>query len=103
MKVHLGGVLFGLLLTFCYTSSTEHIFDIDIYDNEANYEIATEIFDIYDPNEEAATIPITVLVSKIQNENGNDVVIWHGTEGNTGKDWIDSHIRDSIYYYPEKE
>ena len=78
-------------------------FDIDIYDNEANYEIATEIFDIYDPNEEAATIPITVLVSKIQNENGNNVVIWHGMEGNTGKDWIDSHIRDSIYYYPETE
>ena len=78
-------------------------FDIDIYNDDENYEIATEIFDIYDPNEEAATIPITVLVSKIQNEDGNDVVIWHGTEGNTGKDWIDSYVRDSIYYYYEQE
>ena len=79
-------------------------FDIDIYDNDdENYEIAVEIFDIYDPNEEAATIPITVLLSVIQNENGNDVIIWQSVEGNTGKDWIDSYVRDSIYYYYEQE
>ena len=75
-------------------------FDIDIYDNSENYDISTEIFDTYDPNEEAATIPITVLVSTIKDEDGNDVIIWHSAEGNTGKNWIESYVRDSIYYYP---
>ncbi len=86
-----------------YYKKDIELFDIDIYDNEGNYEIATEIYNIYDPTEDSSTIPITVLVTKMHNDNGNDVIIWHGTEGNTGKEWIDSHVRDSIYYYREME
>ncbi len=85
-----------------YYEDDIQLFDIDIYDNDKNYELATEIFDIYDPNEEAATIPITVLLSKIHQKDGNNIIIWHSAEGNTGKDWINGFVRDSIYYYQEQ-
>ena len=63
-------------------------------DNRSN-----EAFDVYDPNEGQSNIPLTVMVTLIQDANGNVRVGWHGIEGATGKQWIEDYMKDSIYYY----
>jgi len=62
-------------------------------------ERANETFDVYDPNEGQSYIPLTVMITLIQNTNNNVRVGWHSFEGATGKDWIESYMKDSIFYH----
>jgi DNA-directed RNA polymerase subunit RPC12/RpoP len=60
---------------------------------------AYEAFDTYDPNGEPNYIPLTIMVTKIKDSNGNVKIAWHSAEGATGEDWIRSYMKDSIYYH----
>ena len=64
-------------------------------------ERANQVFDIYDPNEGQSYIPLTVMVTLVQDTNKNVRVGWHAIEGATGKDWIEDYMKDSIYYHQQ--
>jgi hypothetical protein len=63
---------------------------------------AYEAFDAYDPNGDPQYIPLTVIVTYVNDGSGKRVV-WHSTEGATGKAWIEGYVRDAIYYYQESQ
>jgi len=62
-------------------------------------ERANETFDVYDPNEGQSYIPLTVVITLIQDTNNNVRVGWHSIEDATGKDWIEDYMKDAIYYH----
>ena len=66
-------------------------------DNDGNE--TDEIFDIYDPNSGKGLIPLTVLVTLITDENNETQIAWHSAEGKRSDDWIESYMKDSIFYY----
>jgi len=62
---------------------------------------ADELFNIYDPNGGKSTIPLTVILTLVEDSNGNVVVGWHSAEDATGEDWIGSRAEDAIDYHEE--
>ena len=59
---------------------------------------AYDAFDAYDPNGDPQYIPLTVIVTRIEDEDGTRIV-WHSNEGATGQDWIEGYVKDAIYYF----
>ena len=59
---------------------------------------AYDAFDAYDPNGDPQYIPLTVIVTRIKDEDGTRIV-WHSNEGATGQDWIEGYVKDAIYYF----
>jgi hypothetical protein len=57
-----------------------------------------ELFYIYEPN---GLIPLTILLTLVQDSEGDVVVGWHGVVGATGEEWIRSYVEDAIIYYDE--
>ena len=62
-------------------------------------ERANEVFDIYDANDEQHYIPLTVFLTLIEDDHGDVSVAWHSIEGATGKEWIENHMKDAIYFH----
>ena len=75
--------------------------EVEYYDimSDGNDDRANEAFESYDPNDEQNYIPLTVMVSLIEDKNGDNKITWHSAEGATGKEWIKDYMKDSIYYY----
>ncbi|AET64918.1 hypothetical protein Mhar_1557 [Methanothrix harundinacea 6Ac] len=68
---------------------------------DPNNERANALFEIYDPNAGTWYIPLTVIITLVEDEEGNVVVGWHSGEGETGEDWLLSYVEDAIQYHEE--
>ncbi len=60
---------------------------------------AMEAYDAYDSNGDPAYIPLTSMVTLVEDNNGDVQVTWHSTEGATGEQWIRDYMKDAIYYH----
>ena len=58
-----------------------------------------EAFNAYDPNGGKNSIPLTVIITLVTDENNETRIAWHSAEGERSKEWIESYMQDSIYYY----
>jgi len=77
----------------------DNITYIDILaDTQDGYERGQDVFVAYDPNDGAHYVPLTVYITLCE-ANGKVFVAWHGIEGVTSEEWIESHIEDAIYYF----
>jgi hypothetical protein len=63
---------------------------------------AYDAFDAYDPNGDPPYIPLTVIVTRVKDVDGTRIV-WHSSEGATGKDWIEGYVKDSIYHFHKSQ
>jgi hypothetical protein len=59
---------------------------------------ANDTFDAYDANGDPHYIPLTIVLTKAMTPDGTKIV-WHATEGATGAQWIESYVKDAIYYH----
>ena len=62
---------------------------------------ADELFGIYDPNGGKSYIPLTIVVTLIQDDDGDVQVGWHSFETPTGEDRIRTYVEDAINYHEE--
>jgi len=63
---------------------------------------AGELFDIYDPNGGKPFIPLTIVLTLVQDSDGNVVVGWHSMEDAAGgEEMVRSHVEDAIDYHEE--
>jgi len=63
---------------------------------------ADELFDIYDPNGGKPYIPLTVILTLVEDSDGNVVVGWHSMEDPTGgEEMVRSYVEDAIDYHEE--
>ena len=62
---------------------------------------AAEAFQVYDPNGSPNYIPLTIIVTLVEDSGGNVRIGWHGNEGATGSQWLMKYVQDAIYYYQE--
>ncbi len=60
---------------------------------------ASEVFKIYDPNGSPNYIPLTIIITIVEDSFGNERIGWHGTEGATGGEWLTNYVKDAIYYH----
>ncbi|NYT02009.1 MAG: thioredoxin family protein [Methanosarcinales archaeon] len=56
---------------------------------------------IYDPDGGPHYVPLTIVATLVEDQDGNVAVGWHSSEAVTGKDWIQSYIEDAIYYHDQ--
>jgi hypothetical protein len=68
---------------------------------EPSNERAASLFDVYDPNGGKPYIPLTIIITLVEDEDGNVVVGWHSAEDDTGEDWLSSYVQDAIDYHEE--
>jgi len=59
---------------------------------------AADTFIAYDANGGQNYIPLTIILSKVSTSEGTKI-IWHSTEGATGAQWVESYVKDAIYYH----
>lgn len=62
---------------------------------------ASQAFAAYDPNGGAHYVPLTIVVTKAQDDLGNTVVAWHSWEGVVDLVTLTSWIQDAQSYYDE--
>lgn len=60
---------------------------------------AFEAYEAYDPNGDPPYIPLTAMVTLVEDNNGDVRITWHSTEGATGGEWIRDYMKDAIYYH----
>ena len=60
---------------------------------------ASEVFNIYDPNGSPNYIPLTLIITIVEDSSGNERIGWHATEGATGGEWLTNYVKDAIYYH----
>ena len=60
---------------------------------------AAEVFQIYDPNGSPSYVPLTIIVTLVEDSSGNVRIGWHGDEGATGIEWLTDYVKDAIYYH----
>lgn len=59
---------------------------------------AYDTFAAYDANGDPNYIPLTIVLTKMRTSEGTRIV-WHATVGATGVGWIESYVKDAIYYH----
>jgi len=59
---------------------------------------ANDTFDAYDAKGDPHYIPLTIVLTKAMTPEGAKIV-WHSIEGATGAQWIESYVKDAIYYH----
>lgn len=59
---------------------------------------AWDVYNVYYPQDGAWYIPLTVIISQTLVE-GELRVIWHSHISTTGKNWLHTYMKDSIFYY----
>jgi hypothetical protein len=63
---------------------------------------ADELFEIYDPNGGKPYIPLTVILTLVEDSDGNVVVGWHSMEDpDGGEEMVRSYVVDAIEYHEE--
>ena len=62
---------------------------------------AGEVFREFDPNGDPNYIPLTIVFTLLKDADGEVMIAWHGSEGATGREWLNAYIRDSIYYHQQ--
>jgi len=62
---------------------------------------AGEAFPVYDANGSPNYIPLTIIVTLMEDTNGNVRIGWHSIEGATGYEWLSNYVKDAIYYHHE--
>ncbi len=79
----------------------EHGLEVADYDivADGSDQRAYECFDAYDPNDAQSYVPLTIMLTLMEDGNGNVRVVWHSTEGATGEEWINAYMEDAIYYH----
>jgi len=61
---------------------------------------AEELFDIYDPNGGKSYIPLTIVLTLVEDSDGNVVVGWHSMEDAAGgEEMVRSRVEDAIDYH----
>ncbi len=60
---------------------------------------ASQTFDLYDPNGSPNYIPLSIVITLIEDGNGDVRVAWHSAEGATGSQWLTKYVKDAIYYH----
>jgi hypothetical protein len=60
---------------------------------------ASQTFDLYDPNGSPNYIPLSIVITLIEDGNGDVRVTWHSSEGATGIEWLTKYTKDAIYYH----
>jgi len=79
---------------------------MDVHGSRINYldllsdgtdQRAYDTFDAYDANGGQSYIPLTIVLTKMRTADGTKIV-WHATEGATGAAWIESYVKDAIFY-----
>lgn len=63
---------------------------------------ADGLFEIYDPNGGKNYIPLTVILTLVEDSDGNVVIGWHSMEDpDGGEEMVKSYIEDAIDYHEE--
>jgi hypothetical protein len=62
---------------------------------------ASQAFAAYDPNGGVHYVPLTIVVTKAQDDLGNPVIAWHSWEGVVDLVTLTSWIQDAQSYYDE--
>ncbi len=74
--------------------------DIHLFDYLSGRDArASEVFKTYDANGPPNYIPLTVIITIVEDRFGNERIGWHGTEGATGGEWLADYVKDAIYYH----
>ena len=71
-----------------------------IYINTSKDERTMEAIS-YDPTGKENSIPVTAIVTKAKNTQGDKTVVWHSALGATGEQWLRQYIKDAIYLHHE--
>ncbi len=76
-------------------------YDILTDSNEADYQKAIGILDVYDPHgtEQKYYVPTTIFVTLIKGSSGKVDVAWHSILDAMTIDQINGYVKDSIYYH----
>ena len=62
---------------------------------------ASQAFAAYDPNGGVHYVPLTIVVTKAQDESGDPVIAWHSWEGVVDLTTLTSWVQDAKSYYDE--
>ena len=62
---------------------------------------ASQAFAAYDPNGGAHYVPLTIVVTKAEDDFGNEVIAWHSWEGVVDLVTLTSWIQDAQSYYDD--
>lgn len=63
---------------------------------------AEELFDIYDPDGGASYVPLTIVLTLVQDPEDEIVVGWHSVEDDKGgEDLVRYYVEDAIMYYED--
>jgi len=60
---------------------------------------ALDVFNSYYPRAGSWYIPLTVILTNVEDNEGSTHVGWHSTVGATGAEWITGYVEDAINYY----
>jgi|WetSurSiteA1Bulk_404760.scaffolds.fasta_scaffold02231_5 hypothetical protein len=72
------------------------------YNLSSGDERSGEALQAYDPNGgPRMLLPLTVIVTRAPNSEGNVETVWHSTDQITGEGWIKNYIEDALSYYSE--
>jgi hypothetical protein len=63
------------------------------------YEFST----VYQPSDGPQFVPMTILLTLVDDGFGKVVVGWHARLGATGKDWLNEYIDDAIFYHSQNK
>ena len=84
---------------------------LEVYGDDVTYENlingvgddkADVLFNIYDPNGGKSTVPLTVILTLVEDSDGNVVVGWHSMEDAAGgEEMVRSYVEDDIDYHGE--
>lgn len=79
----------------------DHGLEIADYDivADGSDQRAYECFGAYDPNDAQSYVPLTIMLTLMDDGGGNVQVAWHSYEGATGEEWINEYVEDAIYYH----
>jgi len=89
---------------YVYTVLEEYGDDVMYEDliNGVGDDRADELFNIYDPNGGKSTVPLTVILTLVEDSEGNVVVGWHSMEDAAGgEEMVRSYVEDAIDYHEE--
>jgi thiol-disulfide isomerase/thioredoxin len=60
---------------------------------------ALDVFNSYYPLSGAWYIPLTVILTNVEDNDSSTHVGWHSTVGATGEEWLTAYVKDAINYY----
>jgi hypothetical protein len=91
----------------CITQQEDITKLLKVYGNDIHFvdllsgsdQKASQTFDLYDPNGSPNYIPLSIVMTLIEDGNGDVRISWHSAEGATGLEWLTKYTKDAIYYH----